>query len=264
MAISDAYCEEASRIRRELQPWPLSVVYQPARTTSARKSGCAVLRTRIMQASTVLFKGADDPERAQPLEAEIDIMVHGMSKTWDTREDQLVKAVEDGKYLWVEVDLDRYKDAANQCLKIWAEATKPPAIRNTLRGEIEALNSRTARSGVVHDENQGAVRIHDHPAILITFPPASTPSKSPLASSSASRANHFVSLLLMSGAQRLLGDLAEDRCGVGVAVGLAVVIARIHHDGVDDDLGIVRRGETHEARDCRLASEIVIRIGFGA
>ena len=104
---------------------------------------------------TQVFKMADDSERRLPLENELDAMVRGMSSTWDTREDALVKAVEDGKYLWAEVDLDHYKDSLSRCMKLMNDYSETSSLRSTMKGEIEALNTRSSRSGVVHDELVG-------------------------------------------------------------------------------------------------------------
>lgn len=111
-----------------------------------------------------MFKDGDDPEKRAALLSEVTSMTRGMAITWDQREDQLVRAVEEGKYLWVEVDLEHYLDAAKGCLVELQESPENAPLRRSLQAEIEALRRRAGGAGIVHDRQMAA------PSGLLTTP----------------------------------------------------------------------------------------------
>lgn len=149
VAISDSFANKPIAFNLNANQ---SVVYQPPSGSHAAQVWVRGAATGKNSGVSVLFRNTDDPEKRAPLEAELDAMVRGMARAWDTREDQLVEAVEQGKYLWVEVDLDHYRDAALKCQKRLNSAPETASIRSAITSEVEALNSRAVRSGTVHDE----------------------------------------------------------------------------------------------------------------
>lgn len=156
VAISEAFAKKAIAFDVSSSKGAQSVVYQPSVDNKRAQVWMRGPSNGHTAGVTVLFKAADDQEKRAALVSELDSMARGMAKTWDSREDQLVEAVEQGKYLWVEVDLDHYKAAANQCSKILTESSETAPIRNDLHSEIDLLNDRAARNGVVKDQQIGA------------------------------------------------------------------------------------------------------------
>jgi hypothetical protein len=152
VAISDAFARKPVAFDVSSTHGASSVVYQPAMGKQKSQVWLRGANSKRNTGVSVLFKMADDSERRAPLESELESMIKGMSSTWDDREDQLVQAVEDGKYLWVEVDLDHYKDASNYCLKVLDNFPETASLRGSLRNELDDLNARASRNGVVHQD----------------------------------------------------------------------------------------------------------------
>lgn len=151
-AIAPAYGNKAVGFEISSAKGPLRVVYQPGAQNRKAQAWIRGPSGEKTSGITTLFKNADDPEKRAMLESDVDSMVRGMGRTWDLREDQLVEAVEKGKYLWLEVDLDHYRDAAKKCEKQLGDAPEGAGIRSSIGAEIEVLGSRAPRSGVVRDE----------------------------------------------------------------------------------------------------------------
>jgi hypothetical protein len=155
VTISDAFAKKTIAFEVSSSKGAQSVIYQPGEES---KRGQVWLRGAPQNGGShnagvgVLFKGADDPDKRASLEGDLDSMVRGMAPTWDSREDQLVQAVEAGKYVWVEVDLENYKNAANKCLKRLDDNSETANLRASIRTELQALNHRAAQTGIVRDD----------------------------------------------------------------------------------------------------------------
>lgn len=152
VAIAPAYLSKTIAFDIDAPQGRLQVIYQPA---SGSRKPQVWLRKAGGQTGlgvTPVFKNADDAEKRSNLVSELDVMIKGMASTRDTREDQAVQAVEQGKYLWVEVDLDHYKDAVKKCQKKLSDSSETAKLRVSLDSELEALNGRSNKSGTVQDE----------------------------------------------------------------------------------------------------------------
>jgi len=131
------------------------IIYQPANAVHGPK---VWVRNASSQSSgvSILFKNSDDPSKRAPLEAELQAMTQGMATTWDNREEKLVKAVNEGKYLWFDVDIDDYQDAVTQCVRSLGQAPEAQALRGTLQSEAAQLGQRASQTGVVRDVHPSA------------------------------------------------------------------------------------------------------------
>lgn len=152
VAIAEAFLKKAIAFDVSSSKGSQSVVYQPGADNKPAQVWLRGPSNGHNAGVTSLFKAADDSEKRALLVTDLDAMARGMARTWDSREDQLVQAVEEGKYLWVEVDLNHYKNAASQCMKYLDDASETAAVRNSLHAELDLLNDRAGRNGVVKDQ----------------------------------------------------------------------------------------------------------------